>query len=251
MRNKSCRFPYSAATLFNENINNDDMATEGGGDNHTTSPRTRGSSFFFLPLALRLETPPGSSPSPIMSYRHEWEISDQVTATIGGDLHAARRPVRGVVGCKLSARDGDWAMELSNREAVVLTPDIDLAKPLVSLVNSSKFSLSLPINVRIGTEWGEDGTTSQHVCDVGVKNKWVIGAFLASSLIFKTPQSVHVKRKEIGGVKFNVSGAIPVGLGAVVDANLSREGRRLVVSFTDVPTPVVRTSEKFRKRREA
>ena len=142
-----------------------------------------------------------------------------MTITIGGDLHAARNPFRGVVGCKLSS-DGDWAMEMSNREAVVLTPDIDLAKPFVSLVNSSKFSLSLPINVRIGTEWG-DGTTS-HVCDVGVKNKWVIGAFLASSLIFKTPQSVHVKRKEIGGVKFNVSGAIPVGLGAVVDANLSR-----------------------------
>jgi len=224
------------------------MATESGGETGGTTS-TANARFGFLPLALRLDTPPGSSPSPIMSYRHDWEISDQVTATIGGDLHAARRPVRCVVGCKLSARDGDWAMELSNREAVVLTPDIDLAKPFVSLVNSSKFSLSLPINVRIGTEWG-DGTTS-HVCDVGVKNKWVIGAFLASSLIFKTPQSVHVKRKEIGGVKFNVSGAIPVGLGAVVDANLSREGRRLVVSFTDVPTPVVRTSEKFRKRREA
>lgn len=219
------------------------MATEG-------DQRSKWSSY--APLALKLDSAPGSSSAPILSYRHDWEIADQVTVSIGGDLHAARRPFRPTIGCKLSS-DGDWALEISNREAVMLTPDMDLAKPLVSLLNnrfrkseeSGKFSFSLPINVRVGTEWSEG--SSQHICDVGVKNKYVIGMFLASSLIFQTPKSVHVKKKELTGVKLNVGGSIPIGLGVVVDANLSREGQRLVVSFTDVPTPVIRTSEKLKR----
>ena len=150
---------------------------------------------------------------------------------------------------------GDWALEVSTQEAVVLTPDVDLAKPLVSLLNRNreaddarKFSLSLPVNGRVGTEFGMSGKENQHVVDIGVKNKYVIGMVLLSSLVAQRPGSVRVKRKEVSAVKFNVGGSIPIGLGLVIDCNLSRQGRRLVVSFSDVPTPMIRTRERANGR---
>ncbi len=230
-----------------------------------TAPEpTRGRWTSFAPLSVKLDSSPGSLPAPVLSYRHDWEISDQVTATIGGNLYASRNVFKPYLGVNLKARRspagtgddaaaplGDWALEVSTQEAVVLTPDVDLAKPLVSLLNRNrkgedgrKYSLSLPVNGRVGTEFGVSGKENQHVVDIGVKNKYVIGMVLLSSLVAQRPASVRVKRKEVGAVKFNVGGSIPVGLGFVVDCNLSREGRRLVVSFSDVPTPMIRTVER-------
>lgn len=227
----------------------------------TTPEPTRKRWTSFAPISLKLDTVPGSLPAPILSYRHDWEISDQVTVTIGGNLYASNDALKPYMGVNLRSNQqagvsptptvGDWALEISTQEAVVLTPDIDLAKPLVSLLNRNraseedkKFSLSLPINGRIGTEWGQGGKENQHVVDIGVKNKYVIGMVLLSSLIAQNPSSVRVKKKEVTAVKFNVGGSIPIGLGVVVDCNLSREGRRLVVSFSDLPTPIIRTSER-------
>ncbi len=231
----------------------------------TTAEPTRAKWTSLAPLSVKLDSSPESLPTPVLSYRHDWEISDQVTATIGANLYASR-DVKPYLGVNLKARRspaldgddvtttlGDWALEVSTQEAVVLTPDVDLAKPLVSLLNRNrnaddarKFSLSLPVNGRVGTEFGVSGKENQHVVDIGVKSKFVIAMVLLSSLVVQRPTLVRVKRKEVSAVKFNVGGSIPVGLGLVVDCNLSREGRRLVVSFSDVPTPMIRTRERAR-----
>ena len=78
------------------------------------TPNTKSIWSTYSPLAVRLDTAVDHRASPIASFRHEWTLDDQVSITLGANMHASgvRDMIHPWAGVTLRS-DGDWALEIT------------------------------------------------------------------------------------------------------------------------------------------